>query len=240
MNVVLRKIFGLLDQSGFAVEPGMRVLDFGCGNGDLVAQLRSLGFEAYGCDIGFKAGKHADRLEAKGFIKKLQMEPYALPFDDEFFDVIVSHQVFEHVQNYPETLGELARIQAAGGVGLHQFPPKYAPIESHVFIPFGSCIQSYWWLRMWTTLGIRGATTKGLDAKATAKENQRYLKEHTNYHSKSEIRRFVAMHFSQLEFLDLEIHRFTRLKMVYPIMAIIPGMKYVLGECHSRVMLIKK
>ena len=86
----------------------------------------------------------------------------------------------------------------------------------------------------------RRVLAKGLDAKATAKENQRYLKEHTNYHSKSEIRRFVAMHFSQLEFLDLEIHRFTRLKMVYPIMAIIPGMKYVLGECHSRVMLIKK
>lgn len=156
---------------GYTIKPGIRILDVGCGNGDLVAELRRLGFEAYGCDFRFKAGKHMDRLHAENYLREIRVEPYSLPFDDGFFDIIVSHQVFEHVQNYSETLGELARIQAVDGVGLHHFPPKYAPIESHVFIPFGSCIQSYWWLRLWAMLGIREATTVGLNAKETAAKN---------------------------------------------------------------------
>jgi ribosomal protein L11 methylase PrmA len=31
--------------------PPIRVLDFGCGSGDLVAGLTDLGYDAYGCDV---------------------------------------------------------------------------------------------------------------------------------------------------------------------------------------------
>ena len=32
------------------VDPSARVLDFGCGRGELVQQLRERGYDAYGCD----------------------------------------------------------------------------------------------------------------------------------------------------------------------------------------------
>lgn len=47
------------------------------------------------------------------------------------------------------------------------------------------------------------------------------------------------MYFSQLDFLDLEVRQFTRLRAIYPILSMVPGMKFLLGECHARVMLIR-
>ncbi len=37
--------------AGYWLEPGSKILDFGCGAGALVYRFRELGFEAYGFDI---------------------------------------------------------------------------------------------------------------------------------------------------------------------------------------------
>ena len=39
-----------------------KILDFGCGSGDLVQELLDLGYDAYGTDIRFKDGKSRKNL----------------------------------------------------------------------------------------------------------------------------------------------------------------------------------
>lgn len=123
---------------------GSRILDFGCGNGNMVHGLCCLGFDAYGCDFDFGEGPHADELTARGRLRLIGRHPYALPFDDHSFDVVVSDQVFEHVVDYDIALGEIRRVLRDKGESLHVFPSRYTPIEPHVRVP-GATVFRAWW-----------------------------------------------------------------------------------------------
>jgi SAM-dependent methyltransferase len=45
---------------------------------------------------------------------------YRIPFADNTFDIIVSDQVFEHVQNWSEALTEIKRVLKPGVVSLEE------------------------------------------------------------------------------------------------------------------------
>jgi 2-polyprenyl-3-methyl-5-hydroxy-6-metoxy-1,4-benzoquinol methylase len=74
-----------------------RVLDIGCGNGDVVQGWLDLGFDAAGCDFRFKPGARVESLRQAGGISLIAPEPYRLPYDDASFDIVVTNQVMEHV-----------------------------------------------------------------------------------------------------------------------------------------------
>src|SRR5947209_8416950 len=92
----------LLSDAGYPVAPGAQILDFGCGLGALVSHLRALGFDAYGCDF-------PDELGDQPYLNAIE-EPYRLPFEDSTFDVVVSDQVLEHVQDYRQAFTEIRRV----------------------------------------------------------------------------------------------------------------------------------
>lgn len=119
----------------------MRVLDFGCGQGEAVLVLRRLGYEAYGADIwaegldlaraalqnaGFDAGEVFSLVAADG----------RTTFTDDQFHFIFSQEVFEHVDDLGLVAGELGRLTAPGGFGLHIYPPRRRVQEPHFFMPF--------------------------------------------------------------------------------------------------------
>lgn len=56
----------------------------------------------------------------------------SLPYKDESFDVILSLDVFEHVQNLGETLKECHRVLKKGGRLFLVFPGYYQPLEHHL------------------------------------------------------------------------------------------------------------
>ena len=88
-------LMSLLKQKGAS-----RVLDFGCGTGRHTVYLASLGFDVYGFDWSEASVNVATReLSQKGLHANLlvwDMNDTPLPYDDSFFDGVLSIRVFHH------------------------------------------------------------------------------------------------------------------------------------------------
>jgi SAM-dependent methyltransferase len=107
-----------------------RILDFGCGAGTSVSSLVAGGWDAWGLDISEEhLAKASDRS------RLLLAEGGRSPFDDASFDLIVTHQVLEHVRDLRSVVAEIARLTKPGGYGLHEWPGKWRPVEPHFNMP---------------------------------------------------------------------------------------------------------
>jgi ubiquinone/menaquinone biosynthesis C-methylase UbiE len=191
-----------LRDEGFDITPGHRILDFGCGNGDLTQRLRQDGYDVHGCDLQFKDGAHAQTLQSQNLIHKISLAPYRLPFEDNSFDYILSETVFEHVQNTDETIAELARVLKPGGATLHYFPAKYCPVENHLFIPFASFFRPYPYIWLCTALGLSKKKPRQMSLTAFAHQCRNYLLTGTKYLSTPQIRSAFGRHFPHIRFVE--------------------------------------
>jgi SAM-dependent methyltransferase len=134
MEDVNRRYF--VDYVSRVAPPGATVLDFGCGDGTLVRMLCDAGYEAYGVDIRWPGADYGDLADSdlgRAGLLRYYEEGGALPFDDGFFDVVVSDQVLEHVRPLEATVRELERI---GRLSYHHFPSRAVWREGHIGIPF--------------------------------------------------------------------------------------------------------
>jgi SAM-dependent methyltransferase len=98
-------------------EPGRRLLDAGCGTGGFLgwALERGAFARAAGVDIGSAAIELARRRLP---VADLRVAPLrALPFADASFDLVVSNDVLQHVDesDVGESLAELRRVLDVGG-----------------------------------------------------------------------------------------------------------------------------
>lgn len=191
----------ILADAGFKTMAGMRILDLGCGSGDLVTEWIGLGFNAYGCDFDFKASLQANNLIGQGRVRRIE-NPYRLPFADGFFDIIVTHQVMEHVRDYPVTLAEMRRVLKSDGCTLHFFPSRYVPIEPHVLVPLATIFRSIRWLQLWAWLGVRNQFQVGLDWQTVAENNHSYLQSSTNYLTRHQLRYEFSRHFREVQEME--------------------------------------
>lgn len=146
---------------GYKFSTKHRVLDFGCGIGDSVGELLTLGFDAYGVDVGewwgndFPAYWHDSPIPEERIRKRLSATSeanYRLPYPDHHFELIISSQVFEHVFNYTDVFRELKRVLKPGGVSVHVFPGSTLLPEPHLGIPVTMLCKYEWWLRIWAFL----------------------------------------------------------------------------------------
>ncbi|MFL5626164.1 MAG: class I SAM-dependent methyltransferase [Ktedonobacteraceae bacterium] len=147
--LLVQLIQDMLEDLGCKINSHSLILDFGCGEGRAVYQFKKKGLNAFGVDIVDSYDTVQKLCKEEGIIKPEEdifrtIDPanYKIPFDDDTFDFIVSDQVFEHVQNWPQTLEEIKRVLKPGGSSLHIFPSRYRPIEAHVFVPFAGIIQN--------------------------------------------------------------------------------------------------
>ncbi|MFW9788837.1 MAG: class I SAM-dependent methyltransferase [Candidatus Thorarchaeota archaeon] len=100
---------------------GSRILDLGCGTGRHVVYLSRLDFDVYGFDASQKAISMteewlaSENLEAN--ICKHQMED-AFPYEDNYFDAVVSIQVIHHnlVKDIRKTIKEIERVLKPDGL----------------------------------------------------------------------------------------------------------------------------
>lgn len=72
-----------------------RVLDVGCGNGVSVDTLRSAGFDAWGNDLSQLRKHQWKERSSREFL--VVASALALPFPDDYFDVVISSGVIEHI-----------------------------------------------------------------------------------------------------------------------------------------------
>ena len=118
----------------------LRILDFGCGRGLLVAFLRSKGFDAYGVDISEKYVSASRAYFSRNYqnenVLSVIGDDSRTSFDDGYFDIILSDQVLEHVEHLAHVAREVSRLLKTGGVALLILPPRRGLIEPHMKIPF--------------------------------------------------------------------------------------------------------
>jgi ubiquinone/menaquinone biosynthesis C-methylase UbiE len=142
----------------------LRILDAGCGDGALLSYLQSnlgrvdpdLKPELWGFDV------NDDEIQRPGFldsaIERLEADFPTIdwhrrifligtadswPFEDDYFDIIISNQVLEHVAHIDAFLGEVFRLLKIGGVSAHLFPLKECVLEGHLSIPLIHRILSH-------------------------------------------------------------------------------------------------
>lgn len=99
-----------------------RLLDIGCGKGDTANIYLRKAKEVYGVEIK-KASVDAGK-KAYPKIKFFHAKSEKQPFKDNFFDVIVMTDVFEHVRNEELMMSEAHRVLKKGGVLVFSVPHK--------------------------------------------------------------------------------------------------------------------
>ncbi len=198
-NITLANcMIGMLKDLCFTLTKEMKILDFGCGNGDLVKAFMELGYDAYGVDIIDCPGLDEEHYHKLGF------DPYRLPYEDSFFDLVYSSSVFEHAQNTEECFREIHRVLKTGGLSIHSLPSRYRIIEPHIRVPFGGVIQAKWWLKLWALLGVRNEYQKGLPWKEVCERNAGYCKNGLNYHSFGEFKKIIGSVFGNVKAVKKE------------------------------------
>ena len=116
----------------------VRVLDYGCGAGEIVNELRKRNVNAFGCDVFYEGGDYSTSIDPvllKGAIIR-RMGGTAIPFDSASFDFVINNQVLEHVENLDCVLTEIQRVLKSGGEVLSLFPDKGVWREGHCGVPF--------------------------------------------------------------------------------------------------------
>jgi dTDP-4-dehydrorhamnose reductase len=90
----------------------VKILDFGCGSGYFVGELQKRGYKSFGTDISEEAIKFG---ELKG-IKNLSIQDsHKLNYPDNNFDVVISMDVLEHLEDESWAIKEVERILKPGG-----------------------------------------------------------------------------------------------------------------------------
>jgi SAM-dependent methyltransferase len=100
---------------------GLRVLDCGCGPGTITAGLAELvnPGQVTGIDLAESQIALAKEHAAAHHIANVDFQPssiYDLTFDDDTFDVVFAHAVFEHLADPGKAMRELHRVLKPNGV----------------------------------------------------------------------------------------------------------------------------
>jgi SAM-dependent methyltransferase len=93
--------------------PGSRLLDVGCGTGELVGAARAVGHDAIGVDPDPEMAALAAALLGEDVVVAGLPD---LPFADDGFDAVTAGFVLNHVDHPRAGARELARVAAPGGV----------------------------------------------------------------------------------------------------------------------------
>ena len=143
------------------LRPGMRVLDLGCGRA-LSSIFLSLEFdvEVWAVDLWFSVSENLRRIRDAGVEQRvypIHAEARALPFADEFFDVVIAIDCYPYFGTDDHYLNYLARfIKPGGAIGiagaglLHEFQESIPDTLAPWWEPNMYCLHSaLWWQSHW-------------------------------------------------------------------------------------------
>jgi SAM-dependent methyltransferase len=197
--------------------PPIRVLDIGCGHGQLMIdlaehwsrsaaslpELEIYGFEVYDHRAGIPgfAESLVDRLSRAvrevAWDDRLRFvaagDPW--PFEEGFFDLAISNQVLEHVKDLGAFFAQERRVLRQGGSSVHFYPSKESLVEPHCGVPWAHRVDRdglLRWLRSWSRLRIgkfpHYRRSRGSTLQGFCEEFFDYLGRYVFFRPNSEIR----------------------------------------------------
>ncbi len=127
----------LASECGIAGTP--RVLDFGCGSGELTVLMNTLGYEAVGLDLHEEHLALARILAAENGVPESRFVLHRggpLPFGNGSFDLVTLFVVLEHLSDpvLERVLPELLRV-CSGGIFV-EVPNRLQRIDDHTGLSF--------------------------------------------------------------------------------------------------------
>lgn len=90
-----------------------RVLDLGCGDGQISKKIKDLGFDVYGVDL-VKGNLNLAR--KKGIKTKLGDLNKKIPFKNDSFDIVYAGEIIEHIYDTRNILSEIKRVLKKEGI----------------------------------------------------------------------------------------------------------------------------
>ena len=144
MNKNKKKIYNkflkvILDVSeNFENKESIKILDWGCGKGELINYLNNNNFNCYGVEISqFKLQQNVIK-DKKNISEKIFLinSDNKTNFESNYFDFIFTNQVIEHVSDKESFLLEINRILKKGGCSYNILPAKHRINEVHLKMPF--------------------------------------------------------------------------------------------------------
>jgi len=232
----------ILDELGYSIDKSSQILEFGCGSGRHVYEYRDRGYiNAYGFDIkNYVELRNAE--DEAWFRFSGENEEGRIPFPDDYFDIVHSTSVFEHVLKQDSAFKEINRVLKPGGIGLHNYPAKWRPIEPHTFVPFGGIIKSYWYYYFWAMTGIRNQYQKELSISETAIMNYTFGESGIKYLGDKEMDRILSGIYSQYSYIEKNFLKYSkgRSRILYMPSVIFPPLVKLFHSFHTRVLLTVK
>ncbi len=104
-----------------------RILENGCGVGMYVEHLQTFGGRVFGLEFDFERAAEARRRSPR----IVNAAGEGLPYPAATFDLILSHEVLEHVSDDRRALEEIARVLKPGGRLVLFVPNRGYPFETH-------------------------------------------------------------------------------------------------------------
>lgn len=211
-----------------------KILDYGCGKGLIVEEGIKKGIDIYGVEAFSHGGgvKIKDYLHERGLLnhKIKELVGDSIPFPDNYFDFIVSNQVFEHVKDLDKCLSEIDRVLKKDGQLLCLFSSKEVIREGHCGIIFAHRFPKssfrFYWLYFFRRLGF-GRLNNRRTVKQWAEFFNEWLVDSVSYRSMNEInhtfkRFFISLTHIEDDYIAYRLkeknnHRLAYLSTFYPV-----------------------
>jgi SAM-dependent methyltransferase len=111
--------------------PPARILDFGCGTGEMAAAIVGMGYQVAACDIAERMIEVARSAHSGSGVEWVCLNPEwkVLPFADCSFDGVVASSVFEYLVDVRHVAAELSRVLRPGGILLLTVPNPFSYVR---------------------------------------------------------------------------------------------------------------
>jgi SAM-dependent methyltransferase len=190
------------------------------GSGGINGEGRKAGLTIYGAETFYGGSNIRAEIERQGWLGTVvrEIKNGIVPFENNFFDLIISNQVFEHIEDLDAVLREIERVLKPNGILLCLFPSKECIREGHCGIPFihwfpkGSHFRFYYMVAL-RTLGL-GHHKGKKSASQWANDFLQWLDAYTYYRDKNAVlsgfRTRFTVSFLEHEYITFRLDKYGR------------------------------
>lgn len=133
LSITSKNYFIPYIQNWYSVEAGKNVLEIGCGEGGNLLPFSEMGCNTVGVDIAVSRIKDAKiffkMAHAKGNF--IAQDIFLLNELEQKFDIIICHDVLEHISNKDLFLSNLSKYLEPQGIVFMSFPAWQMPFGGH-------------------------------------------------------------------------------------------------------------